>query len=96
LKTVIRTRRIKIYSSRTVEEFKAFVMENNKAQAMKSYNDDLIMALAIGNSLYEAAGVNAWDDKAVTMAMIAGMSKSTSTMSAIGNRFGEKINICLQ
>jgi hypothetical protein len=90
LETVIRTRRIKVYSSRTVEEFKTFVWKNNKAQAMKSYNDDLIMALAIGNSLYEAAGVNAWDDKAVTMAMIAGMSKSTSTMNAIGNQFGEK------
>jgi hypothetical protein len=90
LETVIRTRRIKVYSSRTVEEFKTFVWKNNKAQAMKSYNDDLIMALAIGNSLYEAAGVNAWDDKAVTMAMIAGMSKTTSTMSAIGNQFGEK------
>ena len=90
LETVIRTRRLKIYSSRTVEEFKTFVWKNNKAQAMKSYNDDLIMALAIGNSLYEAAGVNAWDDKAVTMAMIAGMSKSTSTMNAVGNQFGEQ------
>jgi len=90
LETVIRTRRLKIYSSRTVEEFKTFVWKNNKAQAMKSYNDDLIMALAIGNSLYEAAGVNAWDDKAVTMAMIAGMSKSTSTMNSVGNQFGEQ------
>lgn len=90
LETVIRTRRIKIYSSRTVEEFKTFVWKNNKAQAMKSYNDDLIIALAIGNSLYEAAGVNAWDDKAVTTAMIAGMSKTTSTMSPLGNQFGEK------
>ena len=90
LETVIRTRRLKIYSSRTVEEFKTFVWKNNKAQAMKSYNDDLIMALAIGNSLYEAAGVNAWDDKAVTMAMIAGMSKSNTTMSPMGNQFGEQ------
>jgi len=55
---------------------------------MKSYNDDLIIALAIGNSLYEAAGVNAWDDKALTMAMIAGMSKSNTTMSPTGNQFG--------
>ena len=88
LETVIRTRRLKIYSSRTVEEFKTFVWKNNKAQAMKSYNDDLIIALAIGNSLYEAAGVNAWDDKALTMAMIAGMSKSNTTMSPTGNQFG--------
>ncbi|NBP57792.1 hypothetical protein EBU71_14900, partial [bacterium] len=90
LETVIRTRRMKIYSSRTVEEFKTFIWKNNKAQAMKSYNDDLIIALAIGNSLYEAAGVNAWDDKAVTMAMIAGMSKTTSTMNNMGNQFGEQ------
>jgi hypothetical protein len=89
LETVIRTRRLKIYSSRTVEEFKTFVWKNNKAQAMKSYNDDLIIALAIGNSLYEAAGVNAWDDKALTMAMLAGMSKSNTTMSPTGNQFGQ-------
>lgn len=92
LETVIRTKRLKIYSSRIVEEFKTFIWKNSKAQAMKGYNDDLIIAIAIGNSLYEASGVNAWDDKELTMAMIAGMSKNNTTMSPVGSStgFGQK------
>tara|TARA_R110000824_G_scaffold190926_2_gene372486 strand:+ start:3569 stop:5152 length:1584 start_codon:yes stop_codon:yes gene_type:complete len=48
LEEFIRNKLIKIYSSRTVNEFKTFVWRNGKPQAMKSYHDDLIMALAIG------------------------------------------------
>ena len=36
-----------MYSSRTVNEMKTFIWKNGKPQAMKGYNDDLIMALAI-------------------------------------------------
>ena len=38
---------IKIYSSRSFHEFKTFIWNNGKPQAMRSYNDDLVMALAI-------------------------------------------------
>ena len=44
----IRNKLIKIYSSRTINEMKTFIWKNGKPQAMKGYNDDLIMALAIG------------------------------------------------
>ena len=47
LEEFIRNKLIKIYSARTVNEFKTFIWRNGKPQAMKSYNDDLIMALAI-------------------------------------------------
>ena len=47
LEEFIRNKLIKVYSSRTVNEFKTFIWRNGKPQAMKSYNDDLIMALAI-------------------------------------------------
>lgn len=95
LETVIRTKRIKIYSSRAIEEFKTFIWKNNKAQAMKGYSDDIIISLAIANSLYEASGINAWDDKELTMAMLSGMSKGTVTMSPIGSAggFGQKTTI---
>ena len=43
----IRNNLIKIYSSRTVNEMKTFIWRNGKPQAMKGYNDDLILALAI-------------------------------------------------
>jgi hypothetical protein len=48
LEEFIRNKLIKIYSSRTVNEMKTFIWKNGKPQAMKSYHDDLIMALAIG------------------------------------------------
>ena len=47
LEEFIRNKLITIYSSRTVNEMKTFIWRNGKPQAMKGYNDDLIMALAI-------------------------------------------------
>ena len=47
LEEFIRNKLINIYSSRVINEFKTFIWYNNKAQAMRSYHDDLIMALAI-------------------------------------------------
>jgi len=48
LEEFIRNKLINIYSSRVVNEFKTFIWHNNRAQAMRSYHDDLVMALAIG------------------------------------------------
>ena len=48
LEEFIRNKLITIYSSRTVNEMKTFIWRNGRPQAMKGYNDDLIMALAIG------------------------------------------------
>jgi intein/homing endonuclease len=39
---------IKIYSKRTLAELDTFIWKNGKAQAMNSYNDDLVMSLGIG------------------------------------------------
>ena len=47
LEEFIRNQLITIYSSRAIGELKTFIWNNNKAQAMRSYHDDLIMALAI-------------------------------------------------
>ena len=43
----IRNQLITLYSSRIIGEFKTFIWNNNRAQAMRSYNDDLVIALAI-------------------------------------------------
>ena len=62
LEEFIRNKLIKIYSSRTVNEFKTFIWRNGKPQAMKSYNDDLIIALAIACWVRDTAlQVNARD-----------------------------------
>lgn len=47
LEEAIRNHRIKIPSTRTVDEFKTFVWNNNKVGAMRGHNDDLIISLAI-------------------------------------------------
>lgn len=44
----VRNKLIKIRSVRTFNEMKTFVWNHGKPQAMRSYNDDLIMACAIG------------------------------------------------
>ena len=44
----IRNKLITIYSSRTLNELKTFIWHNGRPEAMRSYNDDLTMALAIG------------------------------------------------
>lgn len=53
LEEVLRNKQIKTYSSRFYEEMKTFIWKNNKAQAMRDKNDDLVMALAIGVWLYD-------------------------------------------
>jgi len=47
LEEFIRNKLITIYSSRTANEFKTFIWNNNRAEAMRSYHDDLIISLAI-------------------------------------------------
>ena len=47
LEEFVRNKLIKIYSARTINEMRTFIWKNGKPQAMRGYNDDLIMALAI-------------------------------------------------
>ena len=44
----IRNKLITVYSSRMVNELKTFIWHHGRPEAMRSYNDDLTMALAIG------------------------------------------------
>jgi len=48
LEEFIRNKLITIYSQRTFKEITTFIWYNGKPQAMRGYNDDLIMAMAIG------------------------------------------------
>ena len=43
----IRNKLIKIYSNRSINEMRTFIWKNGKPQAMRGYNDDLVLALAI-------------------------------------------------
>lgn len=85
LEEVIRNKKIKVYSSRFAEEAKTFIWNANiaggKAQAMKGYNDDLIMSLAIGCYLYEASE-NKIDNDELNRAMLAAWGKSTTRLNS--------------
>jgi len=48
LEEFIRNKALTTYSSRIYHELKTFIWHNGKPQAMRSYNDDLVMALSIG------------------------------------------------
>lgn len=48
LETYMRDKQVIIHSKRTLDEIDTFIWLNYKPQAMLGYNDDLIMALAIG------------------------------------------------
>jgi hypothetical protein len=44
----IRNKLIKLHSNRLLSEMKTFIWHHGRAQAMRSYNDDLVMSFAIG------------------------------------------------
>ena len=83
----IRNQLITIYSSRLIGEFKTFIWNNNKAQAMRSYNDDLVMALAIACWVRDTAlTVNLKDmeyNKAMMSSMIISNKKMDTTISGM-------------
>jgi hypothetical protein len=85
LEEIIRNKKIKVYSSRLYEEAKTFVVsQGGKIQAMRGYNDDLIMALAIGCWTYDvAAGYNKHSE-GLGQAMLAGMSRSSTVFNSQG------------
>jgi len=74
LEEVIRNDKISVYSSRLISELKTFIWNNNKAQAQRGKNDDLVMSLAIGVWLYEAKGKKQVKKVDMNAAMLAGFA----------------------
>jgi len=88
LEEFIRNKLIKIYSTRTINEMRTFIWNNGKPQAMRGYNDDLVMALAIACWVRDTAlQANARDlnyQKAFADAIIT--SKTTFNTQIKGQR----------
>jgi len=82
LESILRKQTIRLPSKRLVNELKTFIWKNNKAQAMKGYNDDLVMALAIGVNLYENSGRVQYTQEEIAKGLIAGMSINSTKMGA--------------
>ena len=77
----IRNQLITLYSSRIVGEFKTFIWNNNKAQAMRSYNDDLVMALAIACWVRDTALTVNQRDLEYKKAMVSSMKVYSNNLN---------------
>jgi len=81
LEEFIRNRLITLQSSRLFHELKTFIWQNGKPQAMRSYHDDLVMALAIACWVRDTALQANQTEVEYKKAMISGLMKSTTTMN---------------
>ena len=79
LEELIRNRVLKINSIRLLSELKTFIWNNGKAEAMRGYNDDLVMACAIACWIRDTALMANKHDVAYKRAMLAGMTVSRRT-----------------
>jgi len=79
LEEYIRNKLIRVNSSRIFHEFKTFIWYNGKPQAMRSYNDDLVMSLAIACWVRDTALEDSQRDVEYKKAMLGGIMKSTQT-----------------
>jgi len=77
----VRNKLVRVYSSRLLNEFKTFVWNNGRPQAMRSYNDDLIMAFAIGCWVKDTAFAESQRDAQYQKAILNSMKKSDSIMN---------------
>jgi len=85
LEELLRNRQIITYSQRFYDELKTFVWNDNRVQAMKGENDDLVMSLAIGTWLYDTSAENNKDSNTLNQAMLAGMSVKSMNFNGAAN-----------
>ena len=93
LEEFIRNKLITIYSTRTYREIQTFIWNNGKPQAMRGYNDDLVMSLAIAcwvrDTAFVANARNIEYKKACLGSMIRTNTKLNTTIEGqIGYKKG--------
>ena len=79
MESFFRERHIVIHSSRLYEELRVFIWNGAKAEAMKGYNDDLVLALGIGLWVRDTALKIQAEQMAYTRTMLSGISKVSGT-----------------
>jgi hypothetical protein len=80
LEEFVRNKLITIRSSRTLNEMKTFIWNNGKPEAMRSYNDDLIMSLAIACWVRDTALVINQRDSEYKKVFLSSMGKSSTIL----------------
>ena len=80
LEEFIRNKLITIRSSRVLNEMKTFIWNNGKPQAMRGYNDDLVMSLAIACWVRDTALVVNKRDEEYRKVFLSSMGKSSTIL----------------
>ena len=81
LEEFIRNEIVTIRSTRLLNELKTFVWNNGKPQAMRGYNDDLVMSLAIACWVRDTALVSNQRDLEYKKAMMNSMTTTRKTLN---------------
>jgi len=95
LEEFVRNKLITLYSTRVADELKTFIWSNGRPQAMRSYSDDLIMALAIACWVRDTALEVNKRDVEYSKAMVGGiMTTRTNLKTTIEGQTGhEKVRL---
>jgi hypothetical protein len=87
----IRNNLVRMYSSRLLSEMRTFIWNNGKPESMRSYNDDLIIACAIGCWVRDTALINNQRDIEYSKAFIGSILKTNSEIDTrIRGMIGKK------
>ena len=81
LEEFIRNDLISIVSNRLYNELKTFVWNNGKPEAMRSYNDDLVMSMAIACWVRDTALVSNQRDSEYKRALLGAMTTSKTKLN---------------
>ena len=81
LEEFTRNKLLRINSMRTINEVKTFIWYNGRPQGMRGYNDDLVIALAIGCWVRDTALTTNQRDVEHKRAMLSGISKGSREMN---------------
>ena len=77
----MRNKLIKINSNRLLSELKTFIWKAGRPQAMRSYNDDLVMSFAIGCWVRDTVIVESHKSVEYSKGLLEGISTSTTAIS---------------
>jgi len=80
LEEFIRNKLITLRSARILNELKTFIWNNGKAEAMRSYNDDLVMSLAIACWVRDTALIVNQRDSEYKKVILNSMTKSSTIL----------------
>jgi hypothetical protein len=81
----MRNKLIKINSNRLLSEMKTFIWRNGRPEAMRSYNDDLVMSLAIGCWVRDTVIIENQKNIEFSKSCLSSISTSTTAISTTIN-----------